>query len=107
VSSSLELGWAPFVSRNVAAGVPADLACLRPSGAGAIETWLDMLAEHSGHPESAEKWFLRMLQDGHHPEVVNCNSVLKALAKQGVASGAERIVRLMCARNVGANVATW
>jgi pentatricopeptide repeat protein len=53
-------------------------------------------AAHVSLPETAGKWLLGMLQDGPQPNVVSYNSVINAWGKQGDASGAERIVRLMC-----------
>jgi pentatricopeptide repeat protein len=47
-----------------------------------------------------------MRQDGLQPDVGNYDSVIKAWAKQGDASSAECIVRLMCERDVEPKVVT-
>jgi pentatricopeptide repeat protein len=68
-------------------------------------------AAHASLPEFAEKWRLGILPDGHHSDVVSYNSVTNAWGKQGDASGAERIARLMRERDVEPDVVrcrdTW
>eukprot|EP00933_Yihiella_yeosuensis_P037560 TRINITY_DN31550_c0_g1_i2.p1 TRINITY_DN31550_c0_g1~~TRINITY_DN31550_c0_g1_i2.p1 ORF type:complete len:849 (-),score=157.68 TRINITY_DN31550_c0_g1_i2:209-2755(-) len=53
-------------------------------------------AARCSDPTAAETWLRQMIQDGATPDVVSYNSVINAWAKRGSASGAERIVTLMC-----------
>jgi pentatricopeptide repeat protein len=63
-----------------------------------------ILVKNQNQPETAENLLLRMLQDGAQPDDLSYYSVINAWAKQGNASGAEHIVRLMCKRDVEPDV---
>jgi pentatricopeptide repeat protein len=64
----------------------------------------DCVQEQKAAPRPAFVQVRHSLQDGAQPDYVSYNSVINTWAKQGNASGAVRIVRLMCKRDVEPDV---